>query len=53
MKRKIKRRKKIHTGTPFEQGPPDPKSNALPTELPWKWRFGQKTHRFILLKKDI
>ena len=34
--------KKFHPGTPFEQGPPDPKSNALPPELLRKWRFGQK-----------
>ena len=48
---KAKKRKiKIHPRTPFEQGPTDPKSDALPVELLGIRRFGKKTHLFIFKK---
>ena len=42
-----KSEKKFNPGTLFEQGPLDPKSNALPTELLGKEKTAQKCHLFI------
>ena len=42
-----KQKKSLTPEPPFEQGPPDPKSNALPTELLGKEKTAQKCHLFI------
>ena len=41
-------KKSFTPGTLFEQGPPDPKSDALPTELDGKENFAQKSLSFVI-----